>query len=277
VGSLQGIFYFLGERNFNGQTPGVANASINGALILRPYGTFSHPNVLGGFLVIATIWFLSCKSLLNKYFVISVFAIATFGILLSFSRTALLTWLMLSLLFFGAALVEKYQKVKINSKVLNYKNIFITITILIFFVIFLNSIFGQRLTKFSLTEESLYQREKLIKESVRLISQNPVFGVGVNNFINNLNPSFNSPLLLQPVHNIFLLTFAQTGIIGIFILIFLMARGALISLMPKINIYKMATLLAVLFIGMLDHYFLTLQQGQILLVLVLAYTLSRAE
>ncbi|HEX8932217.1 MAG TPA: hypothetical protein VF810_03625, partial [Patescibacteria group bacterium] len=45
-GSLGGIFYYFGERLFSGITPGIANASINGVLILRPYGTFSHPNVL---------------------------------------------------------------------------------------------------------------------------------------------------------------------------------------------------------------------------------------
>ena len=52
-GSIGGIFYFFGERTFNGQTPGIANASVNGELVLRPYGTFPHPNVLAGFLVIA--------------------------------------------------------------------------------------------------------------------------------------------------------------------------------------------------------------------------------
>src|SRR3989344_1384663 len=35
-GSFQGIFYFFGERNFNTNTPGIANASINGQLVLRP-------------------------------------------------------------------------------------------------------------------------------------------------------------------------------------------------------------------------------------------------
>ena len=48
-GSIGGPLYLLGERLFSAQTPGIANASINGELILRPYGTFSHPNVLAGF------------------------------------------------------------------------------------------------------------------------------------------------------------------------------------------------------------------------------------
>ena len=50
-GSLGGAFYYLGERTFTSQTPGIANASINGELLLRPYATFSHPNVLAGYLL----------------------------------------------------------------------------------------------------------------------------------------------------------------------------------------------------------------------------------
>ena len=47
--SLQGIFYYLGERSFNLSTPGIAKVSLHGKEILRPYGTFSHPNSLAGF------------------------------------------------------------------------------------------------------------------------------------------------------------------------------------------------------------------------------------
>ena len=47
--SLQGVFYFLGERRFALSTPGIARASLFGRQILRPYGTFSHPNSLAAF------------------------------------------------------------------------------------------------------------------------------------------------------------------------------------------------------------------------------------
>src|SRR3990167_5499155 len=47
--SLQGIFYFLGERQLNLSLPSIAKTSLDGIEILRPYGTFSHPNSLGGF------------------------------------------------------------------------------------------------------------------------------------------------------------------------------------------------------------------------------------
>ena len=50
--SVGGIWYFMGERTFTSVTPGIANASLQGSLILRPYAAFPHPNVLAGFLVI---------------------------------------------------------------------------------------------------------------------------------------------------------------------------------------------------------------------------------
>ena len=51
--SIGGLFYFFGERSFTASTPGIANASLNGELVMRAYGTFPHPNVLAGFLVVS--------------------------------------------------------------------------------------------------------------------------------------------------------------------------------------------------------------------------------
>src|SRR3989339_86162 len=50
--SIQGIFYYFGERLLTLSTPGVAKASIQGIEFLRSYGTFSHPNSLGGFFLL---------------------------------------------------------------------------------------------------------------------------------------------------------------------------------------------------------------------------------
>jgi hypothetical protein len=58
-GAINGVFYWFGERSFTAQTPGIANAAWNGTLVLRPYGTLPHPNVLAGFLLIGIILLLS--------------------------------------------------------------------------------------------------------------------------------------------------------------------------------------------------------------------------
>ena len=58
-GSLNGIFYWLGERSFTFNTIGIAQMSVFGNGLIRSYGTFSHPNSLAGFLLVSLlIWFL---------------------------------------------------------------------------------------------------------------------------------------------------------------------------------------------------------------------------
>ncbi|MBI2593974.1 hypothetical protein HYW44_05025, partial [Candidatus Daviesbacteria bacterium] len=60
---LLGIFQFLtgralglwilGERNFNVSTPLISKFNFYDRVFLRPYATFSHPNLLSGFLLAA--------------------------------------------------------------------------------------------------------------------------------------------------------------------------------------------------------------------------------
>jgi len=66
--SLQGIWYFFGERQFMISTPGIAKARMLGAEFLRPYGTFSHPNSLAGFYLLIYTFILTQKKVTNIYF-----------------------------------------------------------------------------------------------------------------------------------------------------------------------------------------------------------------
>ncbi|MCL5439135.1 MAG: hypothetical protein M1268_04065, partial [Patescibacteria group bacterium] len=103
--SLSGILYYLGERNFNGQTPGIANASISGKLILRPYGTFSHPNVLAGYLIIVSMIIISnfnpSTSLRTRFqisnakkmFYIFSLVVSSIALFLTMGRVAIIAWL----------------------------------------------------------------------------------------------------------------------------------------------------------------------------------------
>jgi len=275
-GSFQGVLYFLGERSFNQQTPAIANASINGALVLRPYGTFSHPNVLGGFLVLSSIFVLSFKQLIGKYFLIIVLFFSTIGILVSFSRIAIASWLIFLLIYFVLMIVRKYKKLKINPKFLK-NNSFVLLTILIIFLLTLfNPIFLERFTLLSFSDESVLQRISLINSSIEMFLKNPVFGVGINNFLNNLKTSFNTPVLIQPVHNIFLLTLAQVGVIGFGVLIYMLFKAVKLSIKSKDKkIIRLSIIFSIIFIGLFDHYLLTIQQTQILFTILITYCLLK--
>ena len=76
-GSIGGAWYWLGERSFNVFTPNIAKVFWE-ELILRPYATFPHPNVLAGWLVVT--------GLLTGGWSM---AIAFTAVIFTFSRTAI--------------------------------------------------------------------------------------------------------------------------------------------------------------------------------------------
>ena len=87
---------FLRRKNILGSDSGIANLSIDGNLILRPYGTFSHPNVLAGFLLIFLTIILFKTDFRKKIGSICLIALilGSVGLLLSFSRLPILLWIL---------------------------------------------------------------------------------------------------------------------------------------------------------------------------------------
>lgn len=266
-GSLQGIFYWFGERFYNSNTVGIANASLSGTLILRPYGTFSHPNALAGYLTIAmAIVIANLKSQISNlrrilyYFVLGIGTIALF---LTLSRVAILIWLVVIVSYF---VVHCFYKLK-NKHSIFHILLFIPVLILVSWLFFKSPLHA-RFAEIKLTDESIVQRENLINSSIAMIKDYPLFGVGLNNFLVNL-PQYQTrrspPFYLQPVHNIFLLIFAETGAAG-----FLFFTWFFIKTIRQMNRRKeLRILFIVLTLGMFDHYFLSLQQEQLLLSFVL--------
>lgn len=76
-----GWWWIFGERSFSLATPGIAAIDLWGQKFLRPYATFSHPNALAGWLLLAAfiLWNSKPKRCLTAA-----------GILLTFSRNAVL-------------------------------------------------------------------------------------------------------------------------------------------------------------------------------------------
>ena len=278
-GSLGGLFYLFGERTFNALTPGIANATINGQLFLRPYSTFSHPNVLAGFLVISMLllFIFSFKKNTLKTFTFLGITIGTAALLLTLSRSAILVWLICLLVLFGLSLAEKYKKGKFNS----LKIILPVIVVFIIgaFLFLQNNYIMQRFITTNLSDQSVVQRQELMSQSLSMFWKNPMVGVGVNNFYNNLTiiTYQQKDYLIQPVHNIFLLVMSETGIIGLFFLSILFIKSAFKILKNKQNKkYLLLLIFVIIFLGMFDHYLLTLQQGQLLLSLVFGVIFAKS-
>jgi O-antigen ligase len=276
-GSIGGIFYLFGERTFNAGTPGIANASINGQLFLRSYATFPHPNVLAGFMVLAMILLLifSSKNYLLRAaaFIGIIFGTAT--LLTTLSRTAIVLWLIYLIVLFGLWIFEKYKKRKFNSHRLVFPGLIIGAAIL--FILLQNNFIVERFLTTKLSDESFVQRQELIGQSMNMFFQSPLLGVGVNNYFNNLNVfSLNgNTFLIQPVHNIFLLTMSETGLVGVCFMLIVFFKSLFGAFKNKQNRkYLLMLIFAVMFLGTFDHYFLTLQQGQLLFAIVLGMSLA---
>jgi len=265
-GSIQGIFYFFGERFFNSQTPGIANASLGGELVLRPYGTFSHPNVLAGYLLIGMTLIVggikNHESRIKGAILILTLIIGTIALFLTLSRIAIALWLLILIFCF----IRKFMI---------HNSLFIILFLVGILTLGLATPLGLRFTDIKLTDESIVQRESLIQSSIVMIKDNPLFGVGLNNFLINL-PAYQKPSAplsyLQPVHNIFLLVMSETGIIGFSFFVWF-----LIKTYRRINSYFIIYPLSLIIIlGLFDHYFLTLQQGQLLFSFVLGLCWSKS-
>lgn len=238
-GTLGGLLYWLGERNFNVSMPGIALVKIGGKDFLRAYSTFSHPNSFAGFIVAAVVaaYALGTKrKLLPGLCLVGVLILtfslgATGGIFLA----VILIWL--------------------NKKRLSYLPV--TLILLSFLFAFLPA-------KYFPDRESLQTRLNLAASSIGQLADTPLVGVGLNNSIAHSEK-------LQPVHNVFLLVGAETGLIGLLSVFVLLT-----VLIAKItNRYYLLAWFFVLFTMTVDHYWFTLQQNQLLLSLLAGLALNK--
>lgn len=192
-----------------------------------PYSTFSHSNSFAGFLLIFGIFLLLFKNKFNRnyFYVISIL-------------------------------------LGINLILTNSMNIYFTMGLLLILKIKSNLTFNFMMINIS--QRFITHRLELIKASLSMIKSNFLFGVGLNNFVPNLvkvSNTFINAWELQPVHNIFLLVFSETGFIGLLSFITL--------LFFTLSTYNFP-LIAILLTGMSDHYWLTLQQNMLLFTIVLS-------
>ncbi|MBU3978255.1 O-antigen ligase family protein, partial [Patescibacteria group bacterium] len=206
-GSINGFLYFLGERKFTAGTPGIANASINGELILRPYGTFPHPNVLAGFLLCSLIlifaWFEEKNDIKKKLLKIIALLLGSIALFLTLSRVAIVLWILLVLIALFRHFFSCHSPEQGNPVVKNILSLFIVI---IFISLLIFTPVLPRLEGTNFTEEAISQREDLLKSTLIMIKDHPLFGVGLFNFlpgISHIQKPLSSTLYLQPVHNIF--------------------------------------------------------------------------
>jgi O-antigen ligase len=282
---------FLGEPLLSTEGAGIAKIVVEGARVLRAYGTFPHPNILAAFLLLGlcSLYYLWLKSsnnefvankriFVNSHFIryslisISIF-ITLLGLMLTFSRTA---WLIAVLATLAIVILSRSGKLAILSLA----------AISIISVILSPYVLSR--AKVSAQEPSVNYR--LIYNQVGLdLIKNNLFGVGIGNQVlhsvkNEIYQKFGLDQVWQwqPVHNIYLLIAAEVGIVGGAAL-FIFLLGLLIPnlkflISKQISNFQLLIstimLLALLLFGLVDHFLWTLWPGQLMLWLVIGLLLG---
>lgn len=253
-------FWLLGERTFDVTTPLIAKFNFYDRVFLRPYATFSHPNMLAGFLAAILPLLLAGLERSLVGFKIMLSLLITSTVFITFSRPGLIF-----LSVYLAVCFKRFWKALIVLAVLTAPLIFVRFTSILTF-----------------DSLAVLRRQELSEFAIKLFLSNPILGVGLNNFINSLASTevlVGTSRFLQPVHDIFLLNLSETGVVGFtgFAVMFL---AAFLENSQKKLLFNKAlsgSLLVIIFLGLFDHYFLTLPQGQRLLFMVIGLSLGSCK
>ena len=287
---LKGLAEFVTAASGIAPEAGISRETV----MLRGYGTFPHPNVLGGFLLLglmANIGLFMRKGLIvSRETVLALSLIViTMGLVVSFSRNAWVATVIALIIYLVFAVSREIKrKIALLGLVLA---IALAVNLLMFGSEIKDRISsplpspphqGEGKTpnyssppsvggEVGDSDESLQIRKRFSSISREMIQNRPGFGVGLRNFVVRMD-EYNRgdrllPYLHQPVHNIYLLIASEIGIAGLIIflgIIFYIVRPGS-SPIPDRTLPGRHVLLAIfagfLFIGLFDHYLFTVQQG----------------
>lgn len=280
--------------------PGTAKIMVEGGQLLRAYGTFPHPNMLGAFLIIGLLSL--CELfLLNmnrakggelfgrwmklprvNYATVMILAginLTIFGLVLSFSRTAwVVTTLAIAMLFVGMWAGRKRYGISGAS----LAALAIALTVLSGTIAYEMGWAISPRARMVSTEPAVTYRISYNDLGFSLIDSHP-FGVGAGNSVffavkNGIYGKMGMPFVWQwqPIHNIYLLVATEVGIAGLVALLVALwgmaftgkEKGSSVgrrTVFAEGEFFVARVMLAALLVfGLFDHFFWTLQQGRLM-------------
>jgi hypothetical protein len=262
---------FLGEPNIGQNVPGVAKIALEKVSLIRAYGTFEHPNILGAGLLIGIhlVWERLAR---NTWFYGVLFGFFILVLVLTFSRSAFLG------LGFYFLIRQSFQK--IDFKKFNVYQILLFVSLALFFTLLFNldKVLWDRMTDFSgnwIEERTMYFRNWL--EIIRAYPLGLGYGGSVQESLLFYQQNL-QPWVYQPVHNVYLLFGGDYGIPGLALMlwgIYYFARKLLID-----QNYALFSLFASLcLMGLFDHYFYTSYAGGFMVAFLfkLRFSVSTVE
>lgn len=288
-GSVFDNYLFFGEQPYSISTPGIARTSLGGVSHVLPYGTFRHPNILAGFLVFCLLLILGSKSREKFYYLVAFLSFLC--LILTFSLTGLISlFLGLMILFLPKKRVKTLCFVILFAGIVGTAILMLTSYSLIqsknmpllnnSFSSLTNDLFWRNFG----TNPSISRRGNLLLLGLHIFKLSPLFGVGLNNslyFMDRFFVQLSLPKFVQPVHNVYLLLLAESGIVSVSLLllffVFLFKKIFLLLEKEESGKYPrllVALLTTFLFSAFFDHYLLTSQQILLLFCLTVGLVLQ---
>lgn len=281
VGQYVGDNKWLGLAEHLPQQLGTAVVEVDGLRVLRAYGSLPHPNILGGFLFVTIfvgiyLWMdfykhgqknnwqndFVKKNLGWFLFTLVTLVLATYGLLASFSRSAVLA-LVASLFSVAVINVLRRRWLRVLTVV---RYLAILVIAVLTFNIWSGGAWTARLqVEGRLEEQSIERRVGTFRQFYTASGKDVLFGqgLGMNTKVtkdhNPTEPSYN----LQPIHNIFVLALAEVGVLGLVLI--LVVLHMVTKEAEEIDVMSTSLLLGLAIIGLFDHYLWTTWTGWLLI------------
>lgn len=271
----------LGISARDAAVAGEAVIQSGGERYLRAYGSFSHPNVFGGYLAvgIASVWGLwsAAKKPWQVVALGGAGFLLSFALLLTFSRSA---WLGLALAAIVGAMALKMRNTKLARKlVVPVAVVFIAAAFLLSFGLGVSLRPG---SDAEFEQTSVNERIQQYQEFPGVVGKRWIVGSGPGTYpwaIEQADPD-RQWWQYQPIHNVILLVIGELGILGV------MAVLAWSSTIDKLNFSRFPNRDAVaafamgnviLVILFFDHYLWSSWAGLSLVAYVMAMTVRLGE
>lgn len=243
---------------------------------LRAYGGMDHPNVFGGVLAVTlvlAVYLLARKKIISSrreiaesIFLFVFYFVSLFALFFTFSRAAWLAFALSLLLLLIIFLVQKDRWVIGRFlALLFFSAVMLFIAAAPYRELCLARISGET----RLERQSIDERERYLLQSREIIKNNWLTGVGVGNYPTTLEHQDLEKKAIweyQPVHNVFLLLWAESGI---FALIFFVGFLLILIKKDRRTVFAGSFLIALLILMLFDHWLISLPFGIIFLFLVL--------
>jgi len=260
----------LGENVLSPALPGVAKLEFAGQKIIRAYGTLPHPNVLAALLVIALfmVFHLVQRRAALRVYVYGALPLLLGALLATFSRVAIIIGLGTLCLWL---LMQKEQRATAPAKLF-----FVCLAV---FALLLFPYAKSRIPV-SLADQSVSFRLFYVQSAFYMLAAHPLTGVGLSQFTRAQEPLIQRAHMPefanQPVHNIYLLLIAETGLPGLFLLYWFLYHlfHPLARLPWKKRSLALLFPAMILLLASFDHFFFSFQQGQLLFWTALAFSSS---